>query len=335
MNILEITDNKTIEWLLSEINPSVRYFTLTELLGKDDQNTEVIETRNNIMKVGIVPEILAHQKESSYWVSPTRFYHTKYTGTVWQLIILAEHGADSSDIRIKNACNYILKNSQDIESYGFAVNNSKKSGGGRHTEVIPCLTGNMLWSLIKLGFIDDERVSKGIEWIIKYQRTDDGSTFPPNEWPYDKFEICWGKHSCHMGVVKSLKALSAIPETIRTKPINDKIDALIEYLMIHHIYKKSHDLISIAKPGWLKPGFPLMYQTDILEILDILTDLKVKDARMNDAISILKSKQNKEKRWNLENSYNGKMLVDIEEKGNPSRWITYKALKILKHSIKR
>lgn len=331
MNIVELTDESTIEWLLSEENPSVRYFTMTKLLEKEDADNEVAKAKSNIMQMGIVPQIIAQQKENSYWGSPSRFYHAKYTGTVWQLMILAEHGADSSDIRIQNACNFILKYSQDYESYGFAHNKSNKSGGGRHSEVIPCLTGNMLWSLIKLGFIEDERVLKGIEWIIKYQRTDDGNTFPPNEWPYDKYEICWGKHSCHMGVVKSLKALSAIPEAKRTITINEKINALVEYLLIHHIYKKSHELKSVSKPGWLKFGFPLMYQTDILEILEILTDLKVRDARMNDAIDILRSKQNKEKRWNLENSYNGKMLVDIEEKGKSSRWITYKALKILKH----
>lgn len=60
-------------------------------------------------------------------------------------------------------------------------------------------------------------------------------------------------------------------------------------------------------------------------------NLKVRDGRMNDAIDILRSKQNKENRWNLENSYNGKMLVDIEEKGKSSRWITFKALNILKY----
>lgn len=331
MNIAELTDDKTIEWLLNEENPSVRYFTMTKLLEIEDTDPEVIEAKNKIMQIGAVAKIMAHQKENSYWGSPSRFYHAKYTGTVWQLLILAELGADPLDIRIKNACNYILAYSQDNESYGFAVNPSNKSGGGRHNEVIPCLTGNMIWSLIQLGFINDERIIKGIEWIIKYQRTDDGNTSPPDEWPYDKFEICWGKYSCHMGVVKSLKALSVIPEAKRTKPINEKIDSLVEYLLIHHIYKKSHDLNSISKSGWLKPGFPLMYQTDVLEILEILMNLKIKDSRMNDAIDIVRSKQNNEKRWNLENSYNGKMLVEIEDKGKSSRWITYKSLNILKY----
>lgn len=84
-------------------------------------------------------------------------------------------------------------------------------------------------------------------------------------------DICWGKHTCHMGVVKALKALSAIPEDIRTDEINDTIQKASEFLLVHHIHKRSHDLRRVSKPGWLKFGFPLMYQTDVLEILDILT----------------------------------------------------------------
>ena len=163
MNIEQITNDKTIEWLLEKENPSVKYYTLTKLLNKTKADSEVAEAKDNIMKSGIVPSILEKQNEAGYWGESLKFYTNKYTGTVWQLIILAELGADKNDACIKKACEFILENSQDIESHGFAVNKSIKSGGGRHGEVIPCLTGNMVWSLIKLGYLTDERVQKGIE----------------------------------------------------------------------------------------------------------------------------------------------------------------------------
>ncbi|MEQ8198810.1 MAG: nitrogen fixation protein NifH, partial [Clostridiaceae bacterium] len=98
----------------------------------------------------------------------------------------------------------------------------------------------------------------------------------------------------------------------------------------HHIYKKSHNLSEISRPGWLKLGFPLMYQTDILELLGLLTDLRIEDPRIHDAIEIIKSKQMKDGMWKLENSFNGRTIVDIEKKSLPSKWITLKALKVLK-----
>jgi hypothetical protein len=32
----------------------------------------------------------------------------------------------------------------------------------------------------------------------------------------------------------------------------------------------------------------------------------------------------------MEHSFNGKMWIDIEEKGEPSKWITLRALRVLK-----
>ena len=324
----EIIDN-TIEWLLEKDNPSVRYFTLLELLQKNPSDVEVIEAKKLINTKGIVPRILSQQTENTYWGDPQRFYNNKYKGTVWQLMILAELGAESANNQIKNACEFILGNSQDPESFAFSYRHTTKEKGGMQNDIIPCLTGNMLWSLIKHGMLEDDRVQKGIDWICKYQRADDGIENSPKGWPYDRYEMCWGKHTCHMGVVKSLKALAAIPVKKRNTTINEKINYLSEYLLKHHIYKKSHDLDKISKPGWLKPGFPLMYQTDILEILEILTDLKYHDPRMKDAIDILKGQQLINGRWKMKNSYNGKMIENIEQKGKESKWITYKSLKIL------
>ncbi len=325
----EIIDKATLEWLLEKENFSIRYFTLIKLLNRNGNDNEVVETKKAIMNTGIIPKIMSKQHEAGYWGEPHRFYLDKYSGTVWQFMILAELGADQEDIRIKNAGEFILNNSQDPESYGFSVNKSGKSGGGLPSQVIPCLTGNMIWSLIKLGFIDDVRVTKGIEWICKYQRSDDGIAEAPTGWPYDRYEMCWGNHTCHMGVVKSLKALSAIPEAKRNNAVAEKITTLAEYLLIHNIHKKSHALDSVSRPGWLKPGFPLMYQTDILEILGVLTELGYNDPRMNEAIKVIKSKQNKDGRWKLENSFNGKMIEDVEVKGKNSKWITLKAVNIL------
>ena len=35
--------------------------------------------------------------------------------------------------------------------------------------------------------------------------------------------------------------------------------------------------------------------------------------------------------WLLENTFNGKMIVQFEQKGKPSKWLTLKALRVLKH----
>jgi hypothetical protein len=134
-----------------------------------------------------------------------------------------------------------------------------------------------------------------------------------------------------MGVVKALKALAVIPSEKRTAAVSDTIEKAVEFLLIHHIHKQSHNLNRVSKPGWLKFGFPLMYQTDVLEILDILTSLGVRDSRMDEAVGIVLSKQNDKGRWLIENTYaSGRLPVSFGEKGEESKWLTLRAMRVLK-----
>ena len=319
-----------LPWLLEEDNPSVRYLALRELVGKPGRSPDVQKTRKAIMTEGIVPKILSRQNPDGSWAEPGKFYRNKYKGTVWQLIILANLGADGADPRIKKACEYIFHYSQDKESGGFSVDYGVTVDGGTHSYVIPCLTGNLVWSLIRLWHLGDERLRRAIDCLARYQRFDDGEGDRPTGWPYDRFRMCYDKHSCHMGAAKALKALAEIPPTERSPEVRRAIEQGVEYFLKHHIYKKSHDPAKVSKPGWTKLGFPLMYQDDVLEILEILARLKVKDRRLEEAVALVERKRNQEGKWILENTFNGRFVADIEQKGKPSKWITLKALKVLK-----
>jgi hypothetical protein len=133
-----------------------------------------------------------------------------------------------------------------------------------------------------------------------------------------------------MGVVKALKALAAIPGEQRSKGVVDTLERGVEYLLKHHIYKRSHDLSRVSKPGWLRLGFPLMYQTDVLEVLGVLTSLGCKDERMQEAVDLVVSKQDEKGMWKLESTFNGRFQTSIEQKGNSSKWVTLNALRALK-----
>jgi hypothetical protein len=320
----------SLPWLLEEDNPSVRYFALVDILGASPRDPRVMAAKKAIMEKGIVPKILAKQKKGGHWEKAEDFYErTKYKGTIWQLIILAELGADGNDPRIKAAGEFVLRASQDRESGGFAYRGGPR-GGGQHSAVIPCLTGNMVWSLVRLGFLDHPGVKHGIDWLTTYARFDDGISQAPRGWPYNMREPCWGKHTCHSGAAKILKALAEIPEKKRSREVRRTIEAAAEYFLEHHIYKRSHDLSRIVKPKWRKVGFPTMWDGDALEVLGILARLGFRDPRMRDAAEFILSKQDPLGRWALENTYNGRFRVDIEKKGKPSKWVTLLALKALK-----
>ena len=322
-----------LDWLLEQDNPSVRYFTLRELCGAPADDPEVLHAWAEIMCSGPVPKILSKQAEGGYWGRPEDYYErSKYKGTVWNLILLAELGADGDDPGVQKAAAFVLEHVQHPESGGFAYL-GQPTGGGDPGCVIPCLTGNMLWSLVRLGWLDDPRIQGGLEWMAASLRCDDGDSRPPETWPYAGRagkERCWGRHTCTMGVVKALKALAEVPLERRSPAVQSAIARGAEFLLAHRLYKRSHAPQKVAKAEWTEFGFPLMYKTDALEMLGILTRLGYQDARMQDALELVLSKRRDDPPgrpcWVLEKTFNGRMLVTIERQGEPSKWVTLHAL---------
>ncbi len=318
------------DWLLEDTDPSVRYFTLKDLLDKPETDHAVKDAKQSIMKKGMAPDILYKQQDPAYLKNYPGFYTRKYDGLVWTLILLAELNATANEQIVKQ-CEYLLAHSQETGDGGFSMHEAAKTGGGRLSEVIPCLTGNMIFSLIRMGFLDDPGVQKGLNWLVTFMRFNDGTELEPQVPPYSRNETCWGSHTCHMGVVKALKAFGAVPMEKRTAEINDTVQKAAEFILIHHIYKRSHNLNRVSKPGWLKFGFPLMYQTDALEILDILTALNIKDSRMEEAVRVVIEKQDGTGRWRLENTYNSdRLLIPFGQLNEQSKWITLRAMRVLK-----
>ena len=323
-----------VAWLLAADEPAVRYATLTGLLGEPPGAPEAEAARRAIMTEGTVPRILAAQGDDGHWGGPGRFYNDKYRGTVWQLIVLAELDADPADERVRAACEAILRDSQEPESGGFSFECSKRRGGGLPSGVIPCLTGNMVFSLIRLGKLDDPRLQHAVDWITTWQRFDDAEGEAPTGGPYDRYKMCWGTHTCHMGVVKVLKGLAEIAPERRSPAVERTLATGVEYVLRHHVHRRSHDLTKDSKPGWRRFGFPLMWQTDALEILAILGKLGmlaegIRDERTDEALDLVRSRQDAHGRWKLQTTQNGKFVVDIETKGQPSRWVTLRALRVL------
>jgi len=320
-----------LDWLLEEDDPALRLYALTRLCGEAEDSPAAAAARAVLMKSGPAAAILRLQEAGGWWGEAGAFYTDKYGGAVWQLLILAELGAEGADPRIAAAVEFLLASSQDRESGGFSVEPSAK-GGGRPSYVIPCLTGNMAWAITRLGYGDDPRVAAAVNWICAHQQARDGvEVVPSGSARGTALEAsCFGRHSCFMGVVKSLKALAAIGPRKRSKAVKAKIAELAEFMLVHRVHKRSHDLSKVSKPGWLKFGFPLMYQTDALEILCILAELGIRDERASEAADAIEAARGADGRWKLANSYNGKTLIDIEKKGEASKWITARALYALK-----
>ena len=88
----------------------------------------------------------------------------------------------------------------------------------------------------------------------------------------------------------------------------------------------------MAGPSWwLKFSFPTRWHYDILCALEYFRSVGVApDSRMEEAINLLRSKEQPDGSWLIENTHPGKVHFQLEEGDNrPSRWNTLRALRVL------
>jgi len=88
-----------------------------------------------------------------------------------------------------------------------------------------------------------------------------------------------------------------------------------------------------AKPSrnWWKFGFPIFYVTDLLQLVEALVKLGYGgDPRLSHALAIIREKQDANGRWVLEYDYTGKTWVEFGAMKQPNKWVTLRALRVLK-----
>ncbi|WP_019176970.1 prenyltransferase/squalene oxidase repeat-containing protein [Methanomassiliicoccus luminyensis] len=302
-----------IEWLMESKDPALRRAVSVDLLDLPSGREQVNSDGMAELDYGPIARILSVQEEGGHWGNPDDFYQrTKYKGTMWNLILLAELGAMPGNPRLGKACEFICQWAQ-APSGGFTY---KGGPDGGTKPSMPSLTANMVYAMTRLGFGDGPEMRRARDYIA-HAYDDDAQ---------EMYYLCGG---CRSGKVKVLKALAELHPKERT-PAEKKAAAALTEALLTECLPVSEEGIDPARPEWLELGYPHMYETDILEMLDILARLGVWDERMTPALDILLSKQDDEGRWTMERSYNGRFLVSVEPNGRPSRWVTYRSLSMLK-----
>jgi hypothetical protein len=143
------------------------------------------------------------------------------------------------------------------------------------------------------------------------------------------------KLSCAWGAVKVMLAFAKLPEEKRTPLIDRAIKAGVKFLFSTDPAKADYPCGYANKPSgnWWKFGFPVFYVTDILQNAEALIELGYgNDQRLANALSLISSKQDAEGRWLMEYDYTGKTWVEFGPKKQPNKWVTLRALKVLRNS---
>ncbi len=325
----------SLPWLLESENPGVRYLALRNLLDLPSNDRELKSARKAAHKEGPITTVLSKMNKEGYWVRPGPGYNPKYSSTVWSIILLAQLGASvSEDKKIEQACKYLLDHI--AEGGQFTTTTSGAPSG-----TVDCLQGNLLRSLMDLGY-SDPRMDKAYEWMA---RTVTGDGIAPVEDKdaqvrYYAYKVgptfaCGvnNKLPCAWGGVKVTLALSKVPVEKRTPLIKKAIQQGVDFFFSIDPSTAEYPTRDGARPNraWWKFGFPVFYVTDLLQLVEALVDLGYgNDPRLDNAMNIICEKQDSEGRWSLEYDYAGKTWIDFGKMKQPNKWVTLRALRVLK-----
>jgi len=323
------------DWLLERDDPGVRYLALRDIVEAGEKELKAARTKAH--REGPIAQILENMTTEGYWDKPGAGYGPKYRGTQWALVFMAQLGADGNDPRIRAGCEYLL--SHTIASNG-ALSWNGTTSGFEH-----CTAGNLGAALVDFGFVEDPRLRTAMEWLAQ-TITGEGVANASNRDTNRRYfgsgnsapRFVCSKNanlSCAWGAIKAMIALSKVPAEQRTRNMQAAIKQGLDFLLSHDPAVADYPFGRGNKPSssWFKFGYPIGYITDVLQNLEVLVALgQAENPKLANALKLVLSKQDEQGRWKLEYTYNGKSWVDIEKKGQPSKWVTLRALRVLKRA---
>lgn len=291
-----------LPWLLDPENPSVRYWTLVDILERPDNSSQVQEARAAIAYQSLVKEILGLQRPEGYWGDDAAKPYTAQ-GAVAALALLHMLGV-APDRRTTAGCDSLLEFCQH-ESGGLSMTKKQRSG------VFPCTTGEHLPFLVYFGMGDDPRVRAAFAFLIEDMSTDDA--------------LDCGRYQhqdCLWGAIAALNGLAALPTEMRSAQSRRVVRRLADALLdARYDFEGEHK-------RWLTFGVPRAW--DLLSALKALAAHGyVQDSRFVPLLTLMLNRQDNQGRW-LCGSVS--RTWPIEKRNRPSKWITLDALRVLKQA---
>ena len=307
-----------VEWLLAG-EPWVVYRALIDLLDKDEKDKAVTTAEMAITEHPLVKKIFEGLNEDGYWGRP-KDIHTwwpRKDTTFWILPVLADFGLTVEDKKIARACEYVF--TAQLPSGGFGWDPPTKPGD--------CHSSIIIESLAKLDLLQDSRLQRAYQWLIKRQRLDGGF------WCKDTGQIGGPRErepSCAFSTMFVLGALAQNPKLRNSETAKKGVDFLFQcWENRGKIKYAGHD--SQIETGWEKLKYPF---TDykILKFLDVLSQFEYAKKRLleTEMIDLLLSRRDEGGRYTPESIHEVWSDFDFGQKERPSRWITILALRIVK-----
>ena len=304
-----------IDWLLDS-DPAIRWQTMRDLT--DAPADQVAAERARVATEGWGAQLLALRREDGLWDTGTP--EPEWISLL-ALLMLRDMGLDPSSEEARTAIGRVRDNAT-WHSRGPWHGTPVFAG-----EVEPCINGRV----VAVGAYFGQDMTGIVERLLGEQMADGGGN-------------CEQENGSTRGSFHTtIDVLEGLLEHQRASGGSAEVTAALErgheYLLERQLLRRrsSGELIDAA---FTRFSFPTGWHYDALRGLEHLRAAGVSaDARVAEAVNLVRAKRDAEGRWPLENPHESELVnarvrdleFDMDEReGRPSRWNTLRALRVLR-----
>ncbi len=302
-----------IDWLLDS-DPAIRWQALRDLA--DAPAGVVAAERARVATEGWGARLLALQDEDGQWeggaLFPARGGKTEgqpWTATEPTLTLLRAFGVDPGSETVRRAVAQVRDHCRwEHAGQPFFAG-----------EVEPCINGRT----VALGVYLGQDVEGIVARLLDEQLEDGGwNCEAENGSVRSSFDTTINVLE---GLLVHEQATGGSTESIAARRRGE------EYFLERKLFRRKRTG-EVVKPTYLQFSFPTRWHYDVLRALEYFRQAgDPPDHRMGEAVQILRSKEQPDGRWLLENTHPGKVHFVLEDgDGRPSRWNTLRALHVLR-----
>jgi hypothetical protein len=308
-----MNEEQIIAWLLGG-DVSVQYQVWRDLLG-----VEKPELQKRIATEGWGARFLEVRKPNGHW--GRGFYQVKWISTHYSILDLKNLNIDPDHPKPAETVAIILRE-QKAEDGG--INPSRQI---KESDV--CING-MFLDYGCYFKADEAALHSIVDFIISEQLPDGG---------FNRYSNRQG--AVHSSLHTTLSILEGIHQYVangydyRRLELEQMAAEAREFMLQHRLYLSDRTGEVIDK-RFLMLSYPSRWRYDILRALDYFQAAKIEyDPRIQPALDVLMKKRRSDGTWPVQAKHPGQVHFDMEQTGEPSRWNTLRALRVLRHFDKR
>lgn len=317
---------KSISWLL-EGDPWVRYRTRLDLAQAQENDVLVEADFKAILKDKRIVKLFSDLEK---WPGKTIANHSDDKLLLHKLTFLADIGFTINYNPILNIVDNVRKFKSKEGPYQVLLNLPTKHGGSGKDEYswILCDAPSILYALIKFGLEEDESVQRALHFLILKVRNNGWGCTASKALGKDFHGPGNTSDPCPYSTLLMLKVLAQSKTWKYSNACHKGTDTLLD--LWDNSYSK-HPFLFKMGSDFRKLKSPMIWY-DILHVSDVLSQFEWvrNDPRFLDLINVITTKANIDSQYTSESIWEAWKNWDFGQIENPSRWITFLVLRILK-----